>query len=299
MSGSQPRCLLTGASGYLGGLIARKLTASGWEVIGLSRRPKPNEIAFRLGEAIAADDFAGADALIHCAYDFSPTTWAEIARINIEGSRLLFRAAREGRLPHLLLISTISAFNGCRSKYGRAKLAIEALAREADACIIRPGLIYGDTPGAMFGRLVAQVRTAALMPIPGDGRQKMYTVHEDDLTEAILRGVTVSPAPNTPITVAHETPIEFRAIMNAIGARLGKRVVTIPVPWRAMWLGLRGAELARLPLGLRSDSLVSLVNQDPAPALNAAALLGVRCRPFNLDGVRLTAPASDRRRQRA
>jgi hypothetical protein len=42
-------------------------------------------------------------------------------------------------------------------------------------------------------------------------------------------------------------------------------------------------------LGLRSDSLVSLVNQDPSPVLNAAELLGVNCRDFLLDGLQLAA----------
>ncbi|MFO1018188.1 MAG: NAD-dependent epimerase/dehydratase family protein [Hyphomonadaceae bacterium] len=281
------RVLLTGASGYLGGLIARKFTASGWDVVGMTRRPKAGEVAFTLGDDVAPPSLAGADALVHCAYDFAPIAFADIKAINVEGSARLFRAAREAGVRNVVLISTISAFDGCKSNYGRAKLLIEAEARAAAAAIIRPGLIYGSSPGAMFGRLVSQVRAASIVPMPGDGRQMMYTVHEDDLTNAIFRAATRSPAPTAPVTVANETPIAFADIMRAIGARLGRRVTPAPIPWQAMWLGLRGAELLRVPIGLRSDSLVSLINQDTAPLLNAEAELGVRCRPFGLSAIAL------------
>lgn len=290
----KPRCLLTGANGYLGGLIARRLRERGWDVVGMTRNPKPGEVKFVLGEPVAIDSLRGADALIHCAYDFKPTTWDGIRATNVEGSAHLFRAARDAGVPRTLLISTISAYDGCVSMYGRAKLEIEAHAREAGAWVIRPGLIYGDTPGAMFGRLVSQVRAASLVPMPGDGRQMMFTVHEDDLTEAIARALETSPAAAEPVTVANETPIAFRDIMQGIAAKLDRKLTILPVPWRAMWLGLRGAEVARVPIGLRSDSLVSLVNQDAAPRLNAEALLGVRCRPFNLNQVSLTRAAGDR-----
>lgn len=280
---AKPRCALTGANGYLGSLITRKLVAEGWDVIPLTRRPQPGGVRFVLGEPVDPQSLAGCDALIHCAYDFAPTTWDEIARVNVEGAAHIFAAARAAGIRRVVAISTISAFDGCKSMYGRAKLLIEAEA--AGATIIRPGLIYGASPGAMFGRLVSQVRAARFVPIPGDGGQMMFTVHEDDLTEAIARGLDAKPF--APVTVAHQTPHTFRDIMRAIGARLGRDVVPIPTPWRAMWLALRCAEFARIPLGLRSDSLVSLMNQDSAPVLNAEAELGVRCRPFDLSTIAL------------
>jgi hypothetical protein len=40
------------------------------------------------------------------------------------------------------------------------------------------------------------------------------------------------------------------------------------------------AELLGRPLNFRSDSVVSLMNQDPAPDFTVAERLGVICRPF-------------------
>jgi hypothetical protein len=54
----------------------------------------------------------------------------------------------------------------------------------------------------------------------------------------------------------------------------------VPVPWRLIWAPLRLAEALRLPLKFRSDSVISLVNQDPHPDFAATRALGVALRDF-------------------
>jgi uncharacterized protein YbjT (DUF2867 family) len=50
------RCLLTGATGYVGGRIKAALLAAGWQVTELGRSAGAGSgIRFRLGEAIASD----------------------------------------------------------------------------------------------------------------------------------------------------------------------------------------------------------------------------------------------------
>lgn len=283
---SQPirsrRVLLTGASGYLGRLVTERLVADGWEAVPLSRNPPPGGVAFTLGQPVASEALADCDALIHAAYDFSLVSRKDIHAVNIEGASLLFDAAKKAGVRRIVAISTISAFAGCKSEYGLAKLEIERRALAAGACVIRPGLIYGPAPGAMFGRLVSQIRTSSFVPIPGDGNQLMFTVHQDDLSQAILHALANATVPKTPVTVANATALPFRALLTAIAAHMGRKLRLVSIPWRGMWLALRAAEVARLPLGLRSDSLVSLVNQNAEPDINADQL-GVACRPFSMD----------------
>src|SRR6516162_10101375 len=82
------RCLLSGATGYLGGRIKEKLTLEGWLVIDLARNPKADSkaIRFKLGEPIDPERLRNCTALIHCAYDFTKTSWKEIYSINVHGS---------------------------------------------------------------------------------------------------------------------------------------------------------------------------------------------------------------------
>lgn len=274
---------ITGATGYLGSGVAAQFADRGWGVRRLARRgdPADDRVAFMLGDPISGEALAGVQVLIHCAYDFGPSRREDIWRVNVLGSRALFAAARAAGVPTAVYISSISAFDGCASLYGKAKLEIEAAAREYGAAVIRPGLMFGTPPGATFGRLVAQVRGSRILPLIGDGSQIQYLVHRDDVAGFVLRlGLAELEIPLRPVTIAHRRPWPLRELLRTIGAGMGRTPVLVPVPWRGIWAGLKLAELLGRPLNFRSDSVVSLMNQDPAPDFTVAERLGVICRPF-------------------
>lgn len=278
-------CLVTGASGYLGSRVKTALQQRGWRVVELTRKPDPGDHTryFVLGEDVSPDIFSRATALVHCAYDFKQISWDDIHRINVMGSEKLLRAAQQARLASIVYISSISAFDQCRSLYGRAKLATEKVALDLGAFVIRPGLIYGDSPDGMFGKLIAQVEQAKVLPLFGGGAQIQYLIHEQDLTAFIADcAVGKIPPPKTPVTVAHEQPWTFRQILETIARAKGKKLSFIPVPWRLVWAGIKGAELCRVPLNFRSDSLVSLVYQNPNPSFAEQRELKIACRPFGM-----------------
>jgi nucleoside-diphosphate-sugar epimerase len=276
------RCLLSGATGYLGGRIKERLITEGWQVIELSRNAKSADaIQFQLGEPIDPESLRNCAALIHCAYDFTRIRWKDIYSVNVQGSEFLLRAAHQAGVKRLVFISTISAFDGCRSLYGKGKLEVERIALSLGGWVIRPGLVHGDNPGGMLGRLVSGARRSRIIPIPGKGTQPMYLAHEADIAESVLQCIgRENPKSQTPITVAHDQAWSFRSILLAIGRAMDRDVVLLPIPWPLMWAALRIAELLRVPIGFRSDSLISLVNQNSKPMLNAFEVLGVRCRPF-------------------
>jgi len=277
------RCLLTGATGYVGGRIKAALLAAGWQVTELGRSAAGgNGIRFRLGDDIAGESLRGHSALVHCAYDFTPLGWTAIHDVNVRGSERLLRAARDAGVERMVLISTISAFEGCPSLYGKAKLETEGIAHGLGAWVIRPGLVYGGAGGGMFAKLVEAVKRVPVIPLPGRGEQFQYLVHEADLAQAVLRCIqSPGPAAAEPVTVAHGERWSFRALLLEIARALDRRIVLLPVPWRMMWLGLKTLETVGMPLGFKSDSLVSLVHQNPKPDLRSEAVLGVRCRPFD------------------
>jgi hypothetical protein len=72
-----------------------------------------------------------------------------------------------------------------------------------------------------------------------------------------------------------------------IARALGKRPMFIPLPWRFAWAGLKSAELCGLKLNFRSDSLISLMHQNPKPDLFANAEMGLACRPFQIEKLKL------------
>ena len=280
---NQKTCLVTGAGGYLGSRVKTALERRGWRVVELTRNPKPGRDAkqFLLGGEVAPEIFTGATALVHCAYDFKLLAGEDIYRINVAGSEKLLRAARQAKIENIVYISSISAFDGCRSLYGKAKLETEKIAHSLGAFVIRPGLIYGDSPDGMFGKLIHQVEHAKVLPLFGGGLQIQYLVHEQDLTASIADCAAggFSP-PKTPVTIANEQPWTFRQILETIARAKGKKLLFLPVPWRLVWAGIKGAELCRVPLNFRSDSLVSLIYQNPKPSFAEQRELKIVCQPF-------------------
>jgi len=276
-------CAITGTGGYVGGCLKNYFAARGWEILELTRRPGPGvrAVAFQLGAEIPASALAGVDALVHCAYDFQPLRPEEIRAVNVDGTRMLFQAARAAGVARIVCLSSISAYDGCRSLYGRAKLEIEKIALDHGALVLRPGLVYGSAPRGMFGKLVAQVRKSSVIPLVGHGSQFQFLVHQEDLAafiEKFIAGKTAM-APRV-LIAAHERPWPFRELLSEIARGLDKQVCFVPLPWRLVWVALKTAEACGLRLNFRSDSLVSLMYQNPNPDFSPNAAAGLMCRPF-------------------
>jgi nucleoside-diphosphate-sugar epimerase len=278
-------CAITGGNGYVGGCLKNFFASRDWEIFELSRRPRPGprSFQFQLGDDLSPDLLSGVTAFVHCAYDFAPLRWDKIAAVNVEGSRKALEAARAANVPKIIFISSISAYDGCRSLYGKAKLEIEKIAIAHGALVVRPGLVYGAAAGGMFGKLAGKIRKSSIVPVAGNGSQIQFLVHNEDLSAFIERfasgGVDTPPRV---VTAAHERPWRFKELLREIARSEGRKPTFIPLPWRAVWLTLKSAELCGLRMNFRSDSLVSLMYQNPTPDFSPNAALGLVCRPFKM-----------------
>lgn len=271
---------ITGSSGYLGGVIRQRLQSEDWNVIDLVRTPQSSSARpFTMSGPHPADLLTGVDVLIHCAYDMTLRQPADIQEVNVEGTRRLLELARASGVGRIVVLSSMSAYEGTQQIYGLSKLAIEDHAHELGACSIRPGLVYGPRAGGMAGTLA---RLARLPLVPMMAPQALqFTVHEDDLAEAVVALIGADPLPAVPIGVANPEPVPFSRVMQGLARQQGRRGRTVPVDWRLVLGLLRAAERMNVPLPVRSDSVLGLVH--PAPSVpNQAVLgaLGVRFRRF-------------------
>lgn len=277
-------CAITGGNGYVGGCVKDYLAARGWEIFELVRRPKPGARAFQfqLGDELSAELLSGVDALVHCAYDFTPLSWEEIVAVNVEGSKKVIKAAKDAGVSKVIFISSISAYDGCRSLYGKAKLEIEKFALANGAMVVRPGLVYGGAGGGMFGKVSEKVRKSAIVPLIGSGTQIQFLVHNEDLSAFIEKYAAGEvPLPSKILTAANEQPWQFKQLILEITRAQGKTPTFIPLPWRLIWLVIKCAEICGFKLKFRSDSLVSLVYQNPKPDFSGNVQAGLVCRPFS------------------
>jgi nucleoside-diphosphate-sugar epimerase len=280
---------VTGANGYLGSRLVQRLRADGARVVEISRRPapgRPDAVAYSLEEGGDLHGLSGVDVLVHAAYDFSVHTASAIRERNVEGSRRLFDAAARAGITRIVFISTMSAFAGCRSLYGLAKLQIEDDVRRRGGVVIRPGLVFGGSPlGGMLGALERAVLASRVLPVPSGGNQRLFLADEADVADVVGRAAEQPYEATAPIVEANSMPWTLADILRTLGQAHGRSPLVFPVPWPLVLVALKAVELTGLSLRLRSDSLVSLVNQDPSPSFAALERLGVVFRPFSPESV--------------
>ena len=293
------RFAITGAGGYVGSALASSLRRQGHIVYELRHHVAPGTDdaflrSYALEDGPRAGDFAGVDTLVHCAHDFRWTSWRDIERVNVRGAVRLFEAARTAGVKRTIFISTLSAFPGCRSSYGRAKLEIEAAAIRLGGIVVRPGLVWGGATGGMVGNLRTAIMRSRVVPLVGHGRRIFYLVHVDDLcrlVDEISRDERV-PAPHSPVVAASESGMAFGDILRTVARSAGRPVVLVPIPWRAVWLALTLAERLGLRPAFRSDSVLGLVYACPPPDFTSARAYPVAFRDFTADGMASSCAAS-------
>ena len=268
---------VTGANGYLGGRILSHLRAERIEAIALVRRPAPGDgRARRYALATPLEDSVldGIETVVHAAYDLSQRG-PNIRTVNFCGSLPLLDglAERGGRV---LLISSLSAFEGARSQYGQSKLELERAVLERGGVVLRPGLVFGagagrSSNGGLFGDLVASLSRHPVVPLIGGGWQRLFVTHDEHLCELVGAIVGGRVEPEGPVFAAHEVPTTLRAIAVEIARACGRSLTVVPLPRALAYLGLRSAEMAGVPMPFRSDSLLSLAKTIPLDQVSALA----------------------------
>jgi len=193
--------------------------------------------------------------VIHCAYGTRHRDLEEARRVNDLGTRRLLAASRAASVRKFVFISSQSAHEGALSYYGRSKLALEGLLGPDDL-IIRPGLVLGGGEAGLFARMSETMRGARVVPLFGGGRQPLQTVHVDDLCDAITTAVERDLG--GVLTIAEPEPIEMRAFLRALAARLGRRPLFVPFPITPALALLRLIEAVRLPFPVSSENLLGL-----------------------------------------
>lgn len=190
---------LTGATGFIGGAVLRRLTASGWRVRALyrSRRgrilPRASGIDWVAGDldddCALARLVAGADAVIHCAGAVRGARRADFARVNVAGTRHVVDAAARGApAARFLLLSSLAAREPDLSDYAwskrRGEEALQAGAGALRWTILRPPAVYGPGDREMLPLFRGMARGFATVPGRGVGRVSLLYV--EDLASAIL-----------------------------------------------------------------------------------------------------------------
>ncbi|HEY8982099.1 MAG TPA: NAD-dependent epimerase/dehydratase family protein [Streptomyces sp.] len=259
---------VTGATGFVGRRLVRRLLDAGDEVVALvrpgsaHRLPDGPGVRRVTGDLVTGEGLGelvrGADHVVHLAALVKSPTVEGFRRCNEEGTRQLAeRVAALASPPPLVLCSSLAAAGPSwagrpRSEedpprpvsgYGRSKLAAEeavrALSGRLPVSVVRPPVVYGPGDPAFLPSLLPMVRAGVVLKA-GSGARGYSLVHVDDLCEALvsaaLRGRRMRP--ERPVDgvysvsdgVTHTWEELCATLSRALGRRRPPLVVPVPLP---------------------------------------------------------------------
>lgn len=238
------RALVTGASGFVGGVVCARLLEQGNEVFALVRRDgsaPAGTTAVRgdladAGSLAAAVSEAAPEVVFHLAAEIASQKSEErIREVNVGGTRRLVEACLAvPASPKLVFTSTVVTGEAdgallteetplrVETPYGRSKQEGERLVLESGlrATVIRPSHVYG--PGGWYAEeMVARLRAPGRFAVVGRGENLWDVVHVDDVASACLLAAADGAADGELFHCADDTPISYYDFMALTARELG------------------------------------------------------------------------------
>ena len=235
---------LTGATGFIGSVLARTLTRNNWQVRALVR---PQSLGTALPGGVSpisgsledpaslGELISGADVIIHCAGVVRGATTNYFDRTNVDGvKRLAELAAQLSPPPRFLLMSSLAASLPEISAYAASKNAGErALAASAGTMhwtAFRPCAVYG--PGDREMLPLFRVMEKGFAPVWSDDSTRFSLLYVQDLAAAVMSWLSAN-TPNNSIFELHDGRPDGYSIAEVIATAevaLGRRIRRLPVP---------------------------------------------------------------------
>ncbi|GAA1721682.1 NAD-dependent epimerase/dehydratase family protein [Isoptericola hypogeus] len=208
------KVLVTGASGLLGGAVARALVARGDEVRTLQRRPSGVPGALDAAGSVTDPDAVrraarGVDGVVHLAAKVSLAGEpSEFDAVNVGGTATVLDAARRAGAGLFVQVSSPSVAHtgsslvgvgaqpadpvGARGDYARTKALGELLALARDegpagtsVVAVRPHLVWGPGDTQLVERVVDRAARGRL-PLLGHGAALIDSTYVDNAADGIV-----------------------------------------------------------------------------------------------------------------
>ncbi len=206
-------CLITGATGFLGGHLAEACRQRGWRVRALARASSDTALLEKIGAEVVRGDLSepatlppsmeGVEVVFHAAAkvgDWGPVEGYRTA--NVGGTRHLLEACKGRGLQRFIHFSSLGVY-AARHHHGttedeplperhidgytQSKVEAERLAltfgQDVPVTVLRPGFIYGPRDRTVLPKLVENLKKGIVRYL-GDGTQALNTIYVGNLVQA-------------------------------------------------------------------------------------------------------------------
>jgi nucleoside-diphosphate-sugar epimerase len=275
------KILITGVSGLLGNLVARRLIAQKYHVRALLRDHTKAERIRNLGAELVFGDMEfenslaqtaeGMDVVIHCAglVGSGRSSNEQYWSANTDGTRYMLAEARRAGVKRFVFLSTVGVYglNSLRPNldestprrtsgngYSDSKIAAEELVESAgmEYVILRPYWITGGGDRFLIPQ-VARLLQAGEFRYIGDGKQRWSLSVAENISDAVGLVATHPQAVNKIYNVADVTiPISETIEVIAEALKLPaptRKASALEVAWRSL-LNKKESNPARMGIDL-------------------------------------------------
>ncbi|NJP25571.1 NAD-dependent epimerase/dehydratase family protein [Microbispora sp. SCL1-1] len=259
------RVLITGASGYVGGVVAEHLVRAGHEVVALARSDRARERVEALGAKAVSGSLrdldvlrgaaASAEAVVHTAVDYTDPEMGDIERAALaalldglnEGGRFVYTSTglvypdRQG--------ATVDEDHPVAPETSPQPYKVLGERQVLDAghvagTVIRAALVYGRGGSGLLQGLIGAGRQNGMVPYIGDGANEWSSVHVDDLA-ALYVAVLEHGGPGAVVNAASAERTPMRRIAEAAAALTGAQAVSLTLEQGTAAMGPLAATLTR------------------------------------------------------
>lgn len=257
---------ITGATGFVGGHLARAFLQAGWGVRAVVRRPGAAGFLKDWGATVVRADlldrpalveaFSGCDVVVSNAalYTLERAAWDDFARPNLTGTENVLRASAQAGVPRVVQISSTAVY---KHRWGRVikegdlelgladrgrarayavskavsdRLAVSLADKLGVALVrLRPCAVYGSGDRQLGPLLDRWMRRVPLLAVPDLG---FPLVHAGDVAEATVVAATSSTAPGHAYNLA-APPVPLTQVLRGWREARGWSrpwIVGLPVP---------------------------------------------------------------------
>jgi uncharacterized protein YbjT (DUF2867 family) len=265
------RVLLTGASGFIGRHILRALETAGHEVVPVARCH-----GFDFNRMQTEENWLphlqGVDAVINSVGIIAETRGQTFEALHHRAPAALFQACVQAGIKRVVQISALGADEQAFTPYQLSKKAADDVLRRLplDWFVLRPSLVYGEGGAsmAMFQRMAS----LPVIPLVGDGKQRIQPVHVSDVVATVLQCLQAVPTQRT-LDVVGAYPLTFVEWLQTLRLHKGKKpAMTLPIPFGLI---MANAQVMRfiVPM-LHPDNLRMLQRGNTADVQPLATFLG-------------------------
>jgi 2-alkyl-3-oxoalkanoate reductase len=320
--------LVTGAGGFLGRALVKRLVEAGETVRAQVRRPMPEWENNPLVQIVCGDlgdpefvdhTIAGVKVIFHAGAATKGTA-ADFERGTIGGTRNVIDSCLRHNVTRMVYVSSLSVLDhaghtpiepvcesspyeprpGQRGLYTQTKLQAEQMVLEAarerklPAVILRPGQIFG--PGSAPGAPSGAIALGSHWLVVGNGKRQLPLVYVEDVVDALLLGRLCTVAPGSIFNIVDTERVTHREYVAASKRHPDTAVSVTYVPewimYSAGWLCEQCAKVTKRTLPLSRYRVKSIRPLGPFD-VTAAEQLGWKPSVGTTRGLKLTFCLAD------